>query len=155
MGALPDAPESYDLIWSEGAAYTIGVERALHLWRPLLRAGGALAFSELTWLTPEPPAEVQAYLIEAYPAMRDRAGNRALIEGAGYEIVDDFTLPPEDWLEAYYEPMRRRMASLADRAAREPAVAGALAQAEREIEIYERFGSSYGYVFFLARKPSR
>lgn len=44
--AHPDQPlESFDLIWSEGALYNIGIENALPVCRSLLRPGG-LAHSE-------------------------------------------------------------------------------------------------------------
>jgi cyclopropane fatty-acyl-phospholipid synthase-like methyltransferase len=40
MGALDWPPASLDLLWSEGAAYSLGFEQALTRWRPLLAAGG-------------------------------------------------------------------------------------------------------------------
>ena len=40
MTALPFAPGSFDLVWSEGAAYAAGVPRALAAWAPLLRRAG-------------------------------------------------------------------------------------------------------------------
>ena len=44
--AKPDLPpDSFDLIWSEGAFYNIGIACALDVCRPLLRAGGYLAFT--------------------------------------------------------------------------------------------------------------
>src|SRR5688572_1999640 len=36
MAHLPYEPQSFDLIWCEGAAYIIGFEAALAAWRPLL-----------------------------------------------------------------------------------------------------------------------
>lgn len=61
MDALDYAPESIDLIWSESAIFVLGVTTALRLWRPLLRAGGCLAFTEITWFDAEPPAEAAAF----------------------------------------------------------------------------------------------
>jgi SAM-dependent methyltransferase len=39
-------PQSFDLIWSEGALYSIGIEKALRVCHALLRPGGRLAFSD-------------------------------------------------------------------------------------------------------------
>ena len=36
MAALPFEPSSFDVLWSEGAAYIMGVGAALKAWRPLL-----------------------------------------------------------------------------------------------------------------------
>ena len=45
MARLKMAPESFDLIWSEGALYSIGLADALCVCRKLLRPGGCLAFT--------------------------------------------------------------------------------------------------------------
>ena len=57
----PAAPESVDLIWSEGAAYAVGLDAALRAWRPLLRAGGRLALSEIVWTTADPHPAAAAF----------------------------------------------------------------------------------------------
>jgi serine/threonine-protein kinase HipA len=45
------------------------------------------------------------------------------------------------------------MAALRTEAATDPALAEAIASTEQEIAFYERYGDSYGYVFYLLRKP--
>ena len=59
MADLPFAEGSFDLLWSEGAAYSMGFFAALAAWRRLLVDGGCLAVSELVWLDRSPPAEVR------------------------------------------------------------------------------------------------
>ena len=59
---------SFDLIWSEGALYNIGIENALKLYAPLLRPGGYMAFTEAVWRKENPPKAVKASF-EEYPAM--------------------------------------------------------------------------------------
>lgn len=80
MDKLNEPAASIDLIWSEGAAYSIGVARALELWRPLLCAGGVLAFTELTWLADDPPSAALSYWAQEYPDMTSVAGNRLKAE---------------------------------------------------------------------------
>ena len=53
---LPAA--SFDLIWSEGALYNLGIPRALAICRPLLRYGGFLAFTDRVWRGAKPSAAV-------------------------------------------------------------------------------------------------
>ena len=69
MNELPFAAESFDLLWSEGAAYIMGFAQALTAWRPLLRPGGCVAVSEIVWLRPEPPPALSQFFAEEYPAM--------------------------------------------------------------------------------------
>jgi hypothetical protein len=46
--AAPPAPDTpFDTIRAEGSAHIIGIARALALWRPRLRPGGALVLSNM------------------------------------------------------------------------------------------------------------
>jgi len=69
MDVLSDKSASVDLLWSEGAGYMFGLERAVALWRPLLAHGGRAAVSECSWLTSSPPEEAAAFFAGGYPAM--------------------------------------------------------------------------------------
>ena len=93
MADLPFDDGSFDLIWSEGAAYVMGVAAALTAWCRFLRPGGYLALSELVWARPDPPAEVHDFFHTAYPAMTDVEGNLARFRDARYEVVAHVSLP--------------------------------------------------------------
>ena len=155
MDALDYPEESVDLIWCEGAAYIIGVENALRTWRPLLKPGGALAFTELAWLTEQPPAEASEFLMAGYPAMTDVAGNVERAEAAGYKVLKSFLLPPDDWWNEYYNPLRERMAALRPRAAEWPELATVFELEQQETDLFERYHESYGYVFYVLHKAAR
>jgi serine/threonine-protein kinase HipA len=148
---LDDAPGGYDLLWSEGAIYVLGWEKGLRRWRPLLAQGGRAAFTEATWLTEARPEEAAAFWREAYPSMGTVASNTAVAREAGYELLDTFTLPASAWWDEYYRPLRERMVTLRTEAAADPALADVIAATAREIDLYERFGDTYGYVFYLLR----
>ena len=149
MDSLSDAPASVDLLWSEGATYIIGFERALALWRPLLAQGGRAAVSECSWLTSSPPDEAAAFFARGYPAMGTVVEDVARAERAGYRVLGTFLFPREAWWAEYYGPMLVRISELRESARSDPALATAIAEAEREIALHRRFGASYGYVFYL------
>ncbi len=69
MAAPGLPPASFDLAWSEGALYNIGIDNALRVCGGLLRAGGCLAFTDAVWLTDNPPSEVKASFEDDYPTM--------------------------------------------------------------------------------------
>ena len=94
MGRLPFADGSFDLIWSEGAAYVLGFDNALSQWRSLVRPGGYLVVSELCWFRSDPPAEIRDFWESHYPAMRDVEANLAAVSNAGWICVGHFHLPP-------------------------------------------------------------
>ena len=153
MGRLPLSEGSADLVWCEGAAYVMGVAAALDAWRSLLRAGGTCAFTEAVWLREgEPPERVRACWAE-YPGMAHVASCRQLIRNHGYELVDDFVLPPSAWWDHYYNPMKARLDALDERYRGDATSAAVLAECREEIDVYRRHGDWYGYAFFVARKP--
>ncbi len=152
MSALPLAPASFDLVWSEGAISLMGFDAGLRAWHELLRPGGYLVVSELTWLVDAPPAPARAFWAQAYPAMRDRAANRAAVARAGYAAVADFVLPRAAWFETYYDPLERRLDALARRYAGDAAALRWLAGERAEIALAREHGHSFGYVFHCMRK---
>jgi len=134
-------PFRFDLIWSEGALYIMGLAKAVAYLKRFLQPGARLALTELAWLVERPSAEAAQYFADAYPDIKSIADNLAVFRAAGYETLAHFVLPPSDWWR-YYDPIRRRLAELA--------VPSAISAAEaREIEMYERHGDEYGYVFFI------
>lgn len=151
MAAPPLRPGSLDLLWSEGAIYLVGFARGLGLWRPLLKAGGLFAVTEVTWLTDAPPDDLRRFWATAYPAMTSIAANRWTIAQSGFEPLGHFVLPPECWLENYYAPLEAALGPFLSRHPDDAQAAAVAAEARAEIDLYRRYGDSYGYVFYLAR----
>lgn len=146
MDQLSDADGTYDLIWSEGAAYLMGLESALAEWRPLLKKGGKIALTEAAWLTKTRPVQAMQFWGNAYPDMDDAQANWKAFRRQGFEPVDSFTLPSEDWTAEYYDVLEQRMDERTDLAGTD-----AVEATRREIDVFRRFGDSYGYVFYVAR----
>jgi SAM-dependent methyltransferase len=151
MKELAFEPESFDLVWSEGAAYIMGFGNALRSWRRFLRPDGALALTECVWLTGRPDPEVRAFWQRGYPAMLNVKDNLAIIRESGYEALRHFTLPESAWWN-YYTPMRRRIEELRARYAGNAEAARQLDAEEAEIRLFERYPGQYGYEFFVTRK---
>lgn len=152
MDNLPFAPASIDVIWCEGAIYNIGIERGLSLWHHLLKDGGYVVFSDATWLTNSPPREVANFWEEAYPAMGNLEQNLALIKSLGYEVIDHFTLDSKCWTENFYKPQHKAQVEFLARHPNNPTAQELVANQQREAEIYNKYGSLYGYVFYIVRK---
>lgn len=149
---LEDSPETIDLIWAEGSIYILGFAPGLRLWRPLLRDGGFMVVSEATWLTEDPPAEALEFWREAYPTMTTVEENVVRATEAGYEVIDHFLLPQNGWWDEYYNPLIERSTLLRRQPHLTPALVQVLDENEQEIDIYQRYGDTFGYVFYLMRK---
>jgi ubiquinone/menaquinone biosynthesis C-methylase UbiE len=153
MTQLVFEPESFDLIWSEGALYNIGIENALQLCRPLLRRGGHLAFSDAVWKGADPPAEVRASFDFDYPSMGWAADILEIIVRCGYELRGHFTLPDEAWWDDFYTPMTIRVTQLLEKYQDDPEALEVLEQLAQEPELHRTYAGYYGYEFFVARRP--
>ena len=151
MSAMPFAPASFDLVWCEGAAFIIGIETALRTWRPLLRPGGYLVFSDLMWLVPDPPPEPKAFLSSLDPSIVDVAGNLVRVGTAGYEVVGHFTLPDAAWWTNYYDPLAERIPGARRKYANDEQALATVEQQAAEIPLRRAYPDVYGYEFIVTR----
>ena len=157
MRELSLPPQSFDLVWSEGAAYIMGFEKALTYWKQFLTPTGSLAVSELVWIQPNPPSEVAEFFALEYPAMMDTMTVLDIVRSCGYESSGHFILPDAAWWQDYYSPLEAKLPSLSVRYAGDEEAIGVLAMTRREIDMRRRFGDWYGYAFFTGTlsRPTR
>jgi SAM-dependent methyltransferase len=151
MQKLSFPPESFDLIWCEGAAYIMGVEKALKAWQRYLKPEGYVAFTDCVWLTEDPAQEAVEFWQEEYPAMLDVPGNLKLLDDAGYEVLGHFALPDEEWWTHYYSPLEGKLKKAREEYAEDEEGQAVIAMIRREIEMKRKHDDVYGYVFFIAR----
>jgi SAM-dependent methyltransferase len=154
MEAPPFAPASLDVIWAEGAIYNLGFERGLALWRPLLRPGGVLAVSELTWLTAERPDEIDAHWRTVYPEVATAGVKIAQLEALGYDLIAYFALPRECWLDHYYTPLEARFGQFLARSDDGAMAREIVAEEQREIALFRQYADYFSYGFYIARRSA-
>jgi SAM-dependent methyltransferase len=152
MDALPVTPGTLDAIWSEGAIYNIGFEKGVQDWRRLLKPGGILAVSELTWLTNSRPAELELHWRSQYAEVDTASSKMAVLERSGYTPWGYFVLPEQCWLDAYYRPMQKRFAAFLRAHDSSDAAKAIVAAEEREMDLYERYRLHIGYGYYIAQR---
>ncbi|AHE97684.1 class I SAM-dependent methyltransferase [Thioalkalivibrio paradoxus] len=153
MARIEQPLESFDLIWSEGALYNIGLRNALNVCHGLLRPGGYLAFTDAVWRKKNPPAAVQASFDLDDPSMGSLDDDVAAIQDCGFDLIGHFALPDEAWWDDFYGPMELRIADLRGKYANDPEALAVLDQLSEEPEMHRRYSDFYAYVFFVARRP--
>lgn len=144
------ADGSFDVVWSEGAIYLVGFEAGLKRWRRLLRPGGHVAVTEAVWLCEDPSAEASALWEAAYPAITSIEENLKMVRSAGFDSVDHFVLPREDWAE-YYEPLQEQLGLFRKEHGEDGHARAFADELQREVDVWRDWGDSYGYLFCLAR----
>jgi SAM-dependent methyltransferase len=149
----PFPQQQFDLIWCEGAIYIIGVEEGAKTWQALLKPGGSLAVTEISWIRPDPPAEVLAYWMAEYPGMRSVEQNLQTLQAANYHVSGSFILPSGSWWKDYYTPIETKLPGLRAKYRDDPQALGCIEATQKEIDIYRHYSDWYGYVFYVAQTP--
>ncbi len=146
MKDIPRAFPRIDLLWSEGAAYSIGFANALRVWAPAIATGGFAVVSELSWLREEAPDAVREFFRVGYPDMQSIGRNIEVVQAAGYKVLETSVLPAKAWVDGYYEILEPRAKALLDHP--DDAVRAFASETTREIEAFRQSDGSYGYVFY-------
>ncbi len=152
MDNLPFQDEGLDLIWSEGAIYNIGFERGLTEWRRFLKKGGYLAVTEASWFTPERPAEIEQFWLDAYPEIDTIPSKVAIMQKAGYIPVATFILPENCWTEHFYAPQVPAQKLFMEKYADNLNAKRLVENLQHEAQLYARYKDYYGYVFYIGKK---
>jgi len=148
-----DVPDgSIDLVWSEGALYNLGLERALPMCMELLRPGGYLCFTDAVWLTDAPHEQVREAFAE-YETMGRVEDALQLASDGGWAVVGHFMLPDEAWWEDFYSPMEARIEELREAYSGDDEAQEILDELAAEPEMHRRHGQDYNYAFIVLRKP--
>lgn len=145
MAKLDWSVGSFDLLWSEGAAYNLGFKQALKLWRPLLASRGIAVISEMSWFTNEAPEPAVVYWQKAYPTMGSEVENIDRANRSDFSILSTHRLSSQAWWVNYYEPLRKRMYQLEIT----PITQLVIRETEEEMRLFEKFSDFYGYTFYV------
>ena len=155
MDDLPFTEGELDLIWSEGAIYNIGFKKGLSYWKQFIKTGGYLAVTEACWFTPQRPAEINDFWMEAYPEIDTIPAKIAQIQGAGYVPVASFILPETCWTDNFYVPQKDAQKGFLERYPDNNTARELVVNERREAELYSKYKEFYGYVFFVAKTLPR
>ncbi len=126
---FPD--ESFDILWDEGAGHFIDFEKALKLWRLLLKPNG--------------------YLI-IHDDLKDLNRKLGLIPKCGYRLVEHFPLPNDAWWIEYFAPLEKRIQELLEKYNAHPDILGVFDDKIKEIEMAKKNPKDFRSVFFIMQK---
>lgn len=135
MMTPPKGP--YDLIWSGGAIYSVGVAQALVAWRDHLTPGGRVAFSETCWTRETVAQDIRDWWAAEGAEVDSAPELEARVAGLGWRVLDAFWLGQAGWA-AYYEPIAARLAQ----GGLDPDLVAAF---QAEIALWRRSAGVYDY----------
>ena len=152
MDDLPFSKGEFDLIWSEGAIYSIGFENGLQKWKDFLKVGGYLAVSEVTWITQSRPQEIEEFWKAEYPEIDTASNKIKQLEQHGYSLAGYFYLSQDSWIETYYKPMQARFETFLRRNNHSELAKKVVKDNQAEIDLYLKYKDYYSYGFYIASK---
>ena len=144
--------EFFDIIWAEGSIFVVGFEKGLSEWKKYIRPNGYLAVHEMTWLKENPPKEISDYWKRVYSDITTIEDNLRIIEKCGYKILGYFPLPEDAWWDLYYTPLEKRLKDMRTKYKDNPKTMGMIEEEQLEIDLFRKFNSWYGSVFFVMQK---
>ena len=136
MDDLPFADNSLDIIWAEGSIYNIGFERGLTEWRRMLKT------------LPE-----SAFIRDNFPEIDTPSAKIRILENAGYAPLAHFILPATCWTDNYFDPVAARIPGFLEEQGHSPVAVRMAGLMGEEREHYRKYGTYYGYVFYIGLKP--
>ena len=136
----------FDLIWSAGAVYFMGIEVCLTAWRPALAERGAVAFTHPCHFV-DSPSELAVSFWEA-THVTDVAGIDCQVRSAGYETVANCRISETAW-DAYYSSLQARINALRPEAS--GALEAVLDASQREIALWAKVKDETGYLLSVVR----
>ena len=142
----------FDVIWSEGAAYFYGFEKALEDWQFFLKKKGYLVFSELCWFKDNIPKEIHDYMMSEYPVMKNVEENIITINSKELDLISHFNIPESSWWDNYYIPVEKNIHKLQKKYQKDNETLEILRLFRLEIEMFKKYSGYYGYTFFIMRK---
>jgi SAM-dependent methyltransferase len=149
----PEFPDGFfDIVWAEGSIYQIGFANGLNRWRRLLKPGGCIAATEISWLKENPPSEVFEFWNSQYPGMRDVPDNLKTIAACGYRPAGHFTIPDGDWWNEYYMSISSKLDSISRRYAGNAGAMKAVEAERTERGLFRKYSDFYGYEFYIMQK---
>jgi cyclopropane fatty-acyl-phospholipid synthase-like methyltransferase len=146
VGNIAALNGAYDLIWSAGALYFLGVTEGLSLWKNALCDDGAVTFSEPCFFNDTPSADAQMFWGGYLPTNAQGIDDR--VQAAGFKTVATRKVTDDGWL-AYYQGLHGRIQQL--RPGADAEMSRALDMAELEMTTWAQVKSETGYLLSIVR----
>lgn len=139
---------SFDLIWSAGALYFLGLKEGLSVMSEKLAPEGAIAFSDMVYLSDQRDPDMRKAIEAEAPWITGHIAHQKRIKDLGFMILGQRVLPIASW-EAYYTPMEARLKALIPTEDRE--LRAAIDEASAEIALWRKYHRHFGYVLSVVR----
>lgn len=148
---LPFKEEELDMIWSESLISTFGFRNAINRWNKYVKKDGYIVVCAYCWLKDNPPPILRDFWYESGQEI-DILSNRILqMEASGITPTAHFIMPEECWWN-YYSPIDANIDAIIEKHQHNTELLMFKKELDYEIDLFEKYGDYYGYVFFIGER---
>lgn len=151
MTTLPFENKTFDLIWSEGAIFIMGIKEGISSWKRLLKKEGYLVFSDLVWKKELQSPELLEYWSQEYPKIMSVDEVIQASQINGFETIHHQPLPKISWLKNYLIPIDEQISILKIKNQGISDAQKIYKNFERENEIVRKYYDSFVYEYFILK----
>jgi len=144
MNDLDFANEEIDILFCHAGAEIIGFKKALNLWKRIVKEGGFLICSDLTWIS-KPSKESMDFWKDSYPEIDTVENKISQIEKSGFTYISHFKLEKTEFRK-YYSLLESNLNEIrCDKSAQD-----FIKQLDREIKVSSN--EDFTYVYYIMQK---
>lgn len=151
LDSLPFNKNELDLIWAEFSANELGFKSALDCWTKYLKIGGYIAICAYCWNNECPPEDVTTFFCKSKIDIGSISSRIIQMIESGFVPTAHFILPEECWWN-YFSPIDVFKSQVLQNHPNDLDVRLFFESVDYEIELFEKYGDSYEYVFFIGQK---
>lgn len=148
---LPFKEEELDLIWAESIANKLSFETALENWHIYLKEDGYIGICAYCSNTQNLPEEAENYFRKNNIDIDSISNRIHQMAQLGFVPTAHFVMPDECWWN-YFCPIDIHKDELLQKYPDNSEVEEFVKKVDQEIELFENYGYSYEYVFFIGKK---
>jgi len=148
---LPFRDGELDMIWAESLTDNISFESALNKWNKYLKKDGYIGLCSYCWLTDNPPEIVSEYWGNNTIEINSISCRIKQLTDAGFIPAIHFVMPDECWWN-YFCPLEENFNKFRQKHPNDSDAEKLINDIDREINLYQKYGEYYGYVFFIGKK---
>jgi len=114
-----------------------------------MASNGIAVISEMNYFTNEVPEPVNAFMQNAYPAIKTEPDNSDIINLSGFEVLGVHRLSSKAWWDNYYEPLRNNIEIFKD--SNDSIMQSVISETEEEMKFFKSYEKVYGYSYYIMK----
>lgn len=151
IDCLPFETNGLDLVWAESTAKDAFFEDSLNNWYKYIAPNGYIGICAYCWESENKPKDVVNFFTKQKIDNNSILKRLQQMNDKGFVPVAHFTMPEECWWN-YFCPLDINRDFILKKYLYSKEVVDIMDTIDEEITLFEKYGNTYKYVFFIGKK---